>query len=262
MSRESNQSDNPGDVTELLRRVQAGAQTSAQDELYQQYYQKVLNHARRWVRGQAVADEDDVAVSVWKTIFRRMPLGQFTECRDRESFEKLLGKITFRKAVNLRNWLNAPRRCPTEKVPSEEILGDYDADEQHRKVAELYYLQHQSVDRIADSLGITEQEVQERLKKIRRWLYKHRYRRHKVVTGQGIAGAFGDQPGPLEQLVATESFSALAKKYRDPILLLLQGMDVDQIASQLGVCQETVRRRLRMVRKSWEAELKEDGAVS
>jgi DNA-directed RNA polymerase specialized sigma24 family protein len=244
-----------GTVTRWIERAKEGQSTSAQGELFRRYYQQVVGHARRWMTGQVVADEDDVAASVWKTVLRRMPQGQFPACRDREDFECLLAKITFRKAMNLRKWLHAARRHPTQKRDERELLATCGLDERHRRVAELYLLDNQDEAAIARELGLSSDEVHDRVKYVRNWMQKRKYRPIPILPVEHFDAATAPDPGPLESLIAAESLANLDEKYRQVVELLLQGKEVSEIARQLDVCEETVRRRLRYVHKYWEAEL-------
>jgi DNA-directed RNA polymerase specialized sigma24 family protein len=244
-----------GTVTRWIERAKQGQSTSAQDELFRRYYQQVANHARRWMTGQVVADEDDVAASVWKSVLRRMPQGQFPACRDREDFERLLAKITYRKAMNLRKWLHAARRHPTLRRDEREVLAACGLDEKHRRVAQLYLLDNRDEAAIAQELCLSAEEARDRVKYVRNWMQKRKYRPIPILPDEHFTAATAPAPGPLESLIAAESLANLEEKYRQVVELLLQGKEVPDIARQLDVCEETVRRRLRYVHRYWEAEL-------
>ncbi len=247
-----------GSVTEILRSLENGGEEAAQEELYQRYYHQVLNHARRWTSDFTVADEEDVAVSVWNSFFQGVARGKFPQCTDRTAFEKLMAKITFRKAVNLRRWLRAGKRSLHDKTSNEKIVRDGnldDLDEPHRVVAELYFVEKLDETVIARQLAVPSAEITRRLQHVRSWLRRSKYRGGELLHGDAVDAARVQEPGPLDQLIAAELLTSLPLKFRQTVELLLQGNDVTEVANYLNVCEETVKRRLRFVRRIWEGEL-------
>lgn len=251
----SEASDQPGSVTQNLQKArQKAPDPEAQADLFRRYYQTVLNKARQRVQNLVVVDISDVAVSVWDTIFRGMAEGKYT-CRDREEFEELLGKITYHKAVNLFNWVKRAQRHPAEKLETDEILAAHPLDEGHRQVAELYYLEGQTAEQIADDLKIDSEVVQERLRYIRRWLQKHRYR-STGFAGQDLTKHAPGGESPAAVLLFEELILSLDDKLRETVLLKLQGRSNCEVADSLDVNQRTVERRLKLLRGLLESELR------
>jgi DNA-directed RNA polymerase specialized sigma24 family protein len=217
------------------------------------YYQLVVAKAQRRVRGSPVVGASDVAISVWDTILRGLPEGRFP-CTDREEFEDLLGKITYHKAINLYHWAKTPQRHPAEKLSDEQILQEHPLDEAHRQVAERFYLQGQAEQEIAAALGIGLEEVQQRIKHIRRWLQQHRYRPVGHLPADALEKlSAGDQP--LDVLVFEELIAGLEDNLRQTVLLKLQGLSNREIADQLDVSERQIQRRLQLLKNMLESQL-------
>ena len=253
MSQSSRES---GSVTKNLRDVQHGDMGDAAHDLFVRFYQRVVDKARNWANRLQVADASDVAVSVWDSVLRGMPQGKY-KCEDRQEFEELLGKITYHKAVNLYNWVKRPQRHPTIKLPDEEILNEFTLDEKHRKIAELYYLDGKCTDEISADLDIDNQQVEERLAHIRRWLQKHRYRVTNHAHNDFILESPADDR-PIDVLLFEELILSFEDKLRDTILLKLEGFSNEEIAKKMDVTTRQIQRRLTLVRDLLKTELKSD----
>ena len=75
----------PGDsVTRWIAELKAGEEEAAQ-KLWQRYFEKLAAVARRSLKGRAlgVADEEDLALSAFNTLFRRAGEGRFPRLEDR-----------------------------------------------------------------------------------------------------------------------------------------------------------------------------------
>jgi DNA-directed RNA polymerase specialized sigma24 family protein len=246
-----------GSVTHNLNQLsQKPDDSTAQQELFRRYYHMVLEKAQRRLHHTAVVDASDVAVSVWVDIFRGLNEGKF-QCHDREEFEELLGKITFRKATSLFNWVKTSRRHPAEKRETDMILGSFSLNEEHRRIAELYYLEGRSPAEIAAAESLDLDQVQERLQYIRRYLQKHRYKPTQPAKTEGIDQLAGGE-SPLSLLLFDELIQSFDDTLRETIVLKLQGFDNRQIAEQLDVTERQIQRRLKLVRDLLTAELTED----
>ncbi len=222
--------------------------------MFARHYAQVIQKARKWANRLQVADASDVAISVWDTILRGMPQGKYA-CQDRQEFEELLGKITYHKAVNLYNWVKRPQRHPAQKLYNREILEQFSLDEDHRKVAELYYLDGKTTSEVSLDLGIDEHQVTERLSHIRRWLQKHRYRPTSHAA-QEFAMETPADDRPVDVLLFEELVLSLEDKLRETVLLKLQGYSNQEIADKLDVTERQIQRRLKLVRNLLEAELR------
>jgi DNA-directed RNA polymerase specialized sigma24 family protein len=249
----SNSTTPSGSVTENLQKLQhGGCDDQAQKELFQRYYGMVVEKARKRVRHLGVADESDVAMSVWSSVFRGLAEGKH-ECRDREEFEELLGQVTFHKAVNLFHWVKRPRRHPSDGRSPEEILAIDVLDDELRKIAELHYLSGQTVDGIGQTLCLSRPTVVQRLASVRRWLQKHRYRPNSFAEVPADFASVEDSP--IDVLLFEELVESLDESMRRPVLLKLQGFDNRRIAEELNVTVRQVERRLKLLRDTLMAEL-------
>jgi DNA-directed RNA polymerase specialized sigma24 family protein len=87
-------------VTYWIDQLKAGEQQAAQ-ALWERYVQQLARLARKKLHGgsRAVADEEDVVVSAFKSFCRRAEEGRFPQLHDRNDLWKLLVVITERKAL-------------------------------------------------------------------------------------------------------------------------------------------------------------------
>jgi RNA polymerase sigma factor (sigma-70 family) len=113
-----------GDVTRLLQRLKQGNRSAAQD-LWQRYYARLVGlaqqHLRRSVR--RAADEEDVALSAFKSFCRRAEEGRFPQLDDSHDLWQVLVTITVRKAADLANRERRLKRGGGAVVVASE-LGD------------------------------------------------------------------------------------------------------------------------------------------
>jgi RNA polymerase sigma factor (sigma-70 family) len=91
-----------GSVTCLFDLLQEGDPAAAR-ELWQRYFHRLVNLARKKLRGspRRAADEEDVALSAFDSFFRGVKAGRFPQLLDRGSLWALLVLITLRKAGHL-----------------------------------------------------------------------------------------------------------------------------------------------------------------
>jgi DNA-directed RNA polymerase specialized sigma24 family protein len=92
-----------GSVTRCLGRLQAGDSAAAQ-QLWQRYFARLVELARRKLRGspRRAADEEDVALSAFDSFFRGMEQGRFPRLCDRDGLWGLLATLIARKAAHQR----------------------------------------------------------------------------------------------------------------------------------------------------------------
>jgi DNA-directed RNA polymerase specialized sigma24 family protein len=104
-----------GSVTKLIGRVKEGDEAAIYG-LYDRYARRVIGLARRQLRGRylRVADEHDVANSVFNGFFVGAGRGQYAQLQDREDLWHLLFVITIRKTQKLVNWAERGKRVPPE----------------------------------------------------------------------------------------------------------------------------------------------------
>jgi hypothetical protein len=86
-----------GSVTHWLGQLCAGDQAAAQP-LWERYFQRLVDQARARLRAtpRRVADEEDVALSVFDSFCRGAERGRFPQLSDRDDLWRLLVVITGR----------------------------------------------------------------------------------------------------------------------------------------------------------------------
>jgi DNA-directed RNA polymerase specialized sigma24 family protein len=91
-----------GSVTQWLDQLQAGKR-DAVEELWQRYWRRLVEEARRRLRGRprVPADAEDVALSAFDTFCRSAENGRFPRLDDRDDLWCLLMVITRRKVNRL-----------------------------------------------------------------------------------------------------------------------------------------------------------------
>jgi DNA-directed RNA polymerase specialized sigma24 family protein len=89
-------------VTIWIDKLREGDATAAQ-QLWETYYRRLVGLARRKLDGRArvVADEEDVALSAFKSFCRGIERGRFPQVSDRRDLWNLLVTITLRKVLRL-----------------------------------------------------------------------------------------------------------------------------------------------------------------
>src|SRR5262245_50831550 len=98
-------------VTQWVERLKAGDRAVVQP-LWQRYYRGLVGLARKKLGGlpRRVADEEDVALSVFDSFVRGAEKGRFPRLEDREDLWQLLVMITSRKAIDLAVYESRDRR--------------------------------------------------------------------------------------------------------------------------------------------------------
>lgn len=186
-------------VTYWIEQLQAGVQGTAAQEVWNRYYERLIEIAQARLRHapQREEDEEDAVLNAFDTFFRRVRQGQFPNLEDRTSLWPLLVTITARKASNQRRRASAQKRRtidPSDRVgspsswPIEELQDNSPTPElaaeaaeearhllvildkdSHRRVAELKLAGFTNCE-IAEQLGVIERTVERRLALIRvRW---------------------------------------------------------------------------------------------
>jgi DNA-directed RNA polymerase specialized sigma24 family protein len=104
-------------IGQLRAREPAAAQ-----ELWEQYFGPMVELARAKLRGMAAraADEEDVALSAFKSFCRAVQGGRYPDLFDRDGLWALLMTITARKAVDLRRHEHRSKR----RAPAGTVGGD------------------------------------------------------------------------------------------------------------------------------------------
>jgi DNA-directed RNA polymerase specialized sigma24 family protein len=88
-----------GSVTLWIGALRAGDEEAA-SQLWSRYYEALVRQARARLRARAIADEEDVALSVFDSFYAGLARGRFPDIADRYNLWRLLVTMTARKAVN------------------------------------------------------------------------------------------------------------------------------------------------------------------
>ncbi|WP_339729250.1 sigma-70 family RNA polymerase sigma factor [uncultured Gimesia sp.] len=107
-------------VTQWIDQVKTGDARAAQ-RLWESYFQEMVEVARRKLHGapRAMADEEDVALSAFKSFCLGAQNGRFSQITDRENLWPLLVAITSNKSVDLIRSENRQKRGGTGKSDSD-----------------------------------------------------------------------------------------------------------------------------------------------
>ncbi len=177
-------------VMHWVEKLRSGDPAAAR-QLWERYYQDMVELARRklWHTSCRWADEEDVALSAFKSFCHGLANGRFPESIDRGNLWQLLFTLTARKAVDLHrrqgrikrggaaqgvevdmDGLAAPMVRPDLAALLEEqvrTLLDGLGDPQLRAVAQ-WKMEGFTQAEIAARLGCTERTVERKLRVIRR----------------------------------------------------------------------------------------------
>jgi DNA-directed RNA polymerase specialized sigma24 family protein len=184
-----------GSVSRMIDLLKSGEREAA-DQLWVRYFARLVELARTHLRGatRRAIDEEDVAVSVFDSFFRRAERGQFARLDDRDDLWQLLYVLTIRKTANLAHHENRLRRGGGKVVAisdldgfaAEDILDAEPSPELAAQVAEqcrelLECLEDETLKivarwkmegytnaEIAVRIGCIEQTVERKLRTIRR----------------------------------------------------------------------------------------------
>ncbi|MCA8997382.1 MAG: hypothetical protein KDA80_10350 [Planctomycetaceae bacterium] len=136
-------------ITVWLHQLREGDNAAAQ-RLWEQYYQRMVSLARKKLEGarRGIADEEDVALSAFKSFCLKAQQGQFPQLMDRESLWPLLVAITVNKSVDHIRRENRQKRGGTgnadeprplvEPEPISQILHAEPTPEFAAEFAELF----------------------------------------------------------------------------------------------------------------------------
>lgn len=145
-------------ISHWIDQVKDGDSVAA-EELWHHYYQRLIQNVRRHLRGRhrAVADEEDIAISVFESFYRAAEQGRFPELSDRDDLWRLLLKMSARKIIDKRRYNQRQRRGAGKHVLSLEGAGDNDqamieviGDE---PTPEMVLMMTESFQRLLDHLG-------------------------------------------------------------------------------------------------------------
>lgn len=124
-------------VTHWFEQVRERDSVAAQ-AVWERYFPELVRLAREKLRGtpRRVADEEDVADSVMKSLFLAAQKGRFPDLADRHDLWRLLLRMTARKVVDLKRRESRKRRGGG-RVRGESAFGGCDSADQQRGLAEV-----------------------------------------------------------------------------------------------------------------------------
>jgi RNA polymerase sigma factor (sigma-70 family) len=124
-------------VTHWFEQVREGDSVAAR-AIWERYYPELVRLAREKLRGTPcrVADEDDIADSVMKSLLLAAQKGRFPDLADRHDLWRLLLWMTARKVVDLKRREGRKRRGGG-RVKGESAFGDGDSADQQPGLAEV-----------------------------------------------------------------------------------------------------------------------------
>jgi len=175
-------------ITQWISLLKAGDDQAA-EQLWGEYYRKLVGVARNRLGAfrDAVVDEEDVALSAFKSLCLGAKRGVFPRLDDRDNLWRLLVVITKRKAADAIKREQAQKRAGAiarEPLPLDEIAGGRAADEivilneefnrlldalgsETLKQVALWKLEGLGHDEIAEKLGCARRTVARKLDLIR-----------------------------------------------------------------------------------------------
>lgn len=114
----------PPPVTIWIDQLKAGDAAAAQ-KLWEEYFQRMVELARRKMSNvpRAMADEEDVALSAFKSFCLGARAGRFTQLLDRDNLWPLLMAITVHKTVDLIRGANRQKRGGTGHAADGDAVG-------------------------------------------------------------------------------------------------------------------------------------------
>ena len=188
-----------GSVTRWIQDLKTGDEEAAR-QLWQRYFQQLVRLAQTRLGGSPsrIADEEDVALSVFRCLCDGAERGQFADLTDRNELWRLLVTITAHKVVDQRRYDHQQKRGGGE-VRGESALDAVDGSargldaiigqtptpdflvslaEQHQRLLALLkdeILQRTALGKmegktnseIAERIGITRRSVERKLQQIR-----------------------------------------------------------------------------------------------
>lgn len=119
--------DYTGTITQWIEGVAGGACDEAQTKLWDAYFEQVVRLARNRLSDnfRRVADEEDIALSVFKSFYEGASKGRFPDLSNRENVWRILAVMTARKVADHVQSLRRLKRGGGE-VRGESVFGsDY-----------------------------------------------------------------------------------------------------------------------------------------
>lgn len=205
-------------VTLWIDQLKSGDAAAAQ-QLWEAYFQRMVDLARRKLEGspRVVADEEDVALSAFKSFCLGAREGRFTQLLDRDNLWPLLMAITINKSVDLIRGQNRRKRGgtgqPNQPDPSAPASGPAPAP----------------ADRPIPTSGSSLSEILSR------------------EPSPDFAAEMSDQ---LERLLAKLD-STGDPDLRRIALLKMEGYRASEVAQRVGCVARTVERKTQLIARLW-----------
>lgn len=114
----------PSSVTLWIDQLRTGDAVAAQ-KLWEEYFRRMVQLARRTLGDvrRGIADEEDVALSAFKSFCLGAREGRFTQLLDRDNLWPLLMAITVHKSVDLIRGENRQKRGGTGRAAADDASG-------------------------------------------------------------------------------------------------------------------------------------------
>ncbi len=188
MLNEFKSSSQDAPITKWIRVTKGGGEEAAEQGIWETYFSKLMQLAQKKLRNAPPTweDEEDVAISVMRSFFRRHREGQFPDLKDRTELWPLLVTTTIWKANKLRKRQFAGKRDvrrnkslevlaenePTAELAAQVITESQELlaflkDEKLRSVAALK-LEGLTNAEIAREINRSEKTVEWRLRQVRK----------------------------------------------------------------------------------------------
>ena len=184
----------PGSISFCLAMLKNGDRAAA-EQLWATYFHRLVNLARSRLRAvpRGGGDEEDVALSAFKSLLIRAEQGRFPRLEDHDDLWQLLYVLTVRKAVDLSKREHAKRRgggtvCYLSDLDVAELEGAVGADptpelasrlsEECRRLLDalgdptleaiaVWKMEGYTNKEVAKKLGVGEQTVERKLRRVR-----------------------------------------------------------------------------------------------
>jgi len=117
-----------GSITHWINQLKAGDSVAAQ-KLWECYFLRLVGLARKKLQGtpRRAADEEDVALSVFDSLYRGAESGRFPHLLDRDNLWQLLAAITAHKALDLARHESRRKRGGGKLLDEAALPGPADA---------------------------------------------------------------------------------------------------------------------------------------